>query len=356
MPYDLNQLTEALRTKAEGQGQMAALNPQVASAQALQAAPDNYENPWAALGGVLDRSRGNREMAALQPLLAKARGRVAGGENASTLYDAQRRAEQTTYDRSRNAAGDLIQADQTAYERQAPARALTKATQDYERKSGELKNRPMTNLYTGEEATVGADREGNLYIDGSPVSGDEWVDRKTGSAAKAGSGSAELDAEVDMFPSLVEGFKDDYANPAWGLPFAGEVRNAIAREAPIASTEGAEEAQKWWSDFDKLYSLPTRHEMFGSALTATEKSAWRNATANPNMNPQQIREQLNTLLNIKRRVADRGYVNPESGLGGGGAPAAAGGGYPVPAGISELHWTDLSPDEQREYLEMKGEL
>jgi len=318
MPYDMNQLTEALRAKAAGQGQMAALKPQVASAQALQAAPDNYENPWAALGGVLDRSRGNREMTALQPLLTKARGQVAGGENAVPLYNAQVGADKTTYDRSRIARDDLVAAEQTEYDRKAPARALKKARAEREMKSKDLAGTGTTYANPdGSDPVVTYNMQGKIVNDrGEPVnlagkvpysdSGSGGGSRGANAAGfRAPTAAQQTDIEeggqaADKIFKVAGSFNDAYANPAGGLPFAGDISNYLAAEAPFFTTKDAEMRQKWWSDFKQMYELVERHGLFGAALTKPEIAQWRQATITPNMTPDQIKAKLKTLEDITR--------------------------------------------------------
>ena len=55
---------------------------------------------------------------------------------------------------------------------------------------------------------------------------------------------------------------------------------------------GNTEAANWWKDYAKNTQLIERHAMFGSALTASEKSAWRDADIAPGMNPKLIQENL----------------------------------------------------------------
>jgi hypothetical protein len=315
MAYDLNQLTEALRSSAAAKGQVESLTPQVATAQALRGTPADYENPWAALGGMFDRMRGREEMTALQPQLAKARGDIAAGENAAALYNAQRQADQTTYDRSRAAAGDLTAAEAVdeSKRRFALTQALAKRKQKFtEGKRDDIK---MQNLYTGEISSGAVGADGTFYIDGSPVSHDEWAAYEAPKAAgsrsvnaagfRAPTASQQTDIEeggraAHKIFKMSGNFSDEFANPAGGTPFAGDISNYLAAEAPILTTEAAEDRQKWWSDFKQMYELVERHGLFGAALTKPEIAQWRQATVTPNMSPKQIRAKLKTLEGITR--------------------------------------------------------
>lgn len=68
---------------------------------------------------------------------------------------------------------------------------------------------------------------------------------------------------------------------------------------------GNTEAANWWKDYRKNTQLIERHAMFGSALTASEKSAWNAADIQPGMNPKLIAENLAKREALTEKMYDR---------------------------------------------------
>lgn len=86
---------------------------------------------------------------------------------------------------------------------------------------------------------------------------------------------------------LTKAFKPEYGNKT----ILGNMSNAYKR------VMGDETGQaQWWQDMDQLQNQ-TRHELFGSALTATELKAWEKTSIQPRMDDKQIK------LNLARRQA-----------------------------------------------------
>ena len=107
-------------------------------------------------------------------------------------------------------------------------------------------------------------------------------------------------ANVSRF---AETFKPEYA----GYSVGGDLAMGAARIGfPVAATP---EAASWWQDYDRFKNL-VRNEMFGSALTATEKAAFEKADINPNMDPKLIG------LNLKRQqqIATEGVRRQASAM------------------------------------------
>lgn len=99
---------------------------------------------------------------------------------------------------------------------------------------------------------------------------------------------------------------------------------------------GNTEAANWWKDYAKNTQLIERHAMFGSALTASEKSAWRDADIAPGMSPRLIQENLTKRQALSSKMYGRmrdqysksGYNVDDAFPAEGVAPAAA------PAGVT----------------------
>lgn len=138
----------------------------------------------------------------------------------------------------------------------------------------------------------------------TPTKVNRWMfDRMTGQTTAL----SELD-------SLVEGFKDEYTQPMKGTPVEGLPVGGLARTLGKYGYTGLHrgetdkekgEADLWWRLWDSVHTLPERHEMFGSALTATEKGAWDRIAINNDMKPEQIRAQIKKLQEIANRALAR---------------------------------------------------
>jgi hypothetical protein len=92
-------------------------------------------------------------------------------------------------------------------------------------------------------------------------------------------------------------------NTVWG----GDIRDWIARNAPMLSSREGQEAATWWQDYRRNSELIERHGLFGAALTGPELASWRAADINPNMTPELIQRNLQTreqiMLGAMRRRA-----------------------------------------------------
>lgn len=95
-----------------------------------------------------------------------------------------------------------------------------------------------------------------------------------------------------------ETFKDDYA----GHTIMGEGANVAGRYLPESVVgKTTKEGAEWWQSYDRYKNL-VRNELFGSALTATEKSAFEKADINPRMDAATVK----TNLKKQREVVENG--------------------------------------------------
>jgi len=93
--------------------------------------------------------------------------------------------------------------------------------------------------------------------------------------------------------TVSESFKPEY----------GGVTGAIDRISgtwnPFSGKQ-SEEAANWWKNNELQASLVERHEKFGTALSAGERSAWAAATIEPGMKPDIIKKNLDTRARIAK--------------------------------------------------------
>lgn len=107
----------------------------------------------------------------------------------------------------------------------------------------------------------------------------------------------ELSADVEAANRFASTFKDDYA----GL--TGAVSRAVGTYSPIA-TENSRATSAWWNDY-QAQKNKTRHDLFGAALTATEKDEWEKSDVNPSMEPAQIRKNLQRRAELEQKAYDK---------------------------------------------------
>lgn len=97
---------------------------------------------------------------------------------------------------------------------------------------------------------------------------------------------------VSQFSALanaLDTFQDDFA----GNTLTGGLENTAQRYSPIPV--GTPGQAQWWSEFKGLDNQ-IRNDLFGSALTSTEKAAYAQTTIEPGMNSDIVR------ANLKRRT------------------------------------------------------
>lgn len=105
-----------------------------------------------------------------------------------------------------------------------------------------------------------------------------------------------------MIQSLADTYEDEFAP---NVPLTGEVTNWIAENMPMFTRQSTEDANQWWKNYRRFQELEDRHELFGSALTASEQAAWKAATISPNTNdPDKVRDNLNLQVRLARDMAE----------------------------------------------------
>lgn len=104
--------------------------------------------------------------------------------------------------------------------------------------------------------------------------------------------------KVSQYTQLLEEFDDSYAGGAV-FGFGGSAKTAIQEKtgSNIPRTE-------WWKEF-KMLDNKIRNELFGSALTGTEKQEWAKATFNENSHPDIVRKNLAKRTEILKKALER---------------------------------------------------
>ena len=87
-----------------------------------------------------------------------------------------------------------------------------------------------------------------------------------------------------------ETFKPEYAG--YKMNAVGQAANLAGRNLPEAVVgKSVADGASWWQNYDR-YKNVIRNDLFGSALTATEKAAFEAADITPGMDPAQIQKNL----------------------------------------------------------------
>jgi hypothetical protein len=118
---------------------------------------------------------------------------------------------------------------------------------------------------------------------------------------------SEVSGKVEDFVGLIDNFEEGYGG--YGLEFYGDAVNWIAKRTGGDKTKQA----IWWQKHDRLKNQ-VRHELFGSALTNTEKTAFDKITVNPALHADVIKANLAEQLTIAKRAAIK-IVQAESAKG-----------------------------------------
>lgn len=92
-----------------------------------------------------------------------------------------------------------------------------------------------------------------------------------------------------------DGFKDSYAG--YGVRAVGDAAMWAGRNVPGVTGQNTADAAAFWQDYDR-YKNGVRHDLFGSALTATEQAQWEKSDVNPSMDPATIKKNLKLQQNI----------------------------------------------------------
>jgi hypothetical protein len=95
------------------------------------------------------------------------------------------------------------------------------------------------------------------------------------------------DSSVAILDDLATTFKDNFAGIT-PISELGQIENWAARRLPSL---GMQEQGNWWQRYNE-HANQIRNDLFGSALTLTEKKAFESAMIDPGMDPAMIRQRL----------------------------------------------------------------
>lgn len=100
----------------------------------------------------------------------------------------------------------------------------------------------------------------------------------------------EQGGKLQQVANFSKTFQPEFAG--YGISAIGDIANTAGRNLP-ESVVGEEKAKQaaWWQGYDR-YKNVIRNELFGSALTASEKTAFEQADIRPGMTPAQVKQNL----------------------------------------------------------------
>lgn len=90
-----------------------------------------------------------------------------------------------------------------------------------------------------------------------------------------------------------------------GVPLWGTIKQMAANTAPIFTDKETEQDVDTLRQWNMEYNNILRNGIFGSALTASEAAAWRAASINENMQPEQIERNTRNINAIIQHKAAR---------------------------------------------------
>lgn len=103
----------------------------------------------------------------------------------------------------------------------------------------------------------------------------------------------------------MDGYEPSFSNTG-NTPFVNPVLNYMSTSQGVElDGDGRKTEAAWWGNLNQFYTMPERHEMFGSALTPTEEASWKASAINANMDDYQIRHAMATRLHIMRTFSER---------------------------------------------------
>lgn len=125
--------------------------------------------------------------------------------------------------------------------------------------------------------------------------------RTTKARAVPDSTAKRISESVDTLTSLdraVDGFKDEFA----GNTLTGGLESKA--QALFGNSVGTPGQRKWWADFAAVDNQ-IRNQLFGAALTETEKAAYEKTTISERMSADAIRDNLSQRRNILKAALAR---------------------------------------------------
>ena len=107
---------------------------------------------------------------------------------------------------------------------------------------------------------------------------------------------------MQSMSDLLGAFNPEYTQQ-WGAGPQSRLPNLAAQYG--VGTKTSKEAQQWWSEWQKFYTLPMRNLLFGATLTPNEQKAWEEVNINPGMSEKQIKTRIGRLLSVAQSSAKR---------------------------------------------------
>ena len=113
--------------------------------------------------------------------------------------------------------------------------------------------------------------------------------------------------------NILGGYNRDYSvSETLGMDIQGTPLNSLDNYMVGTVGIGSERDKtkaNWWRTLQRFVELPARHELFGSALTATEKAAWEKAAIAETLAPDEAEALVHELEGIIRERIRRGAGN-----------------------------------------------
>lgn len=241
---------------------------------------------------------------------------IPGNEKAAALYNAGALADLTREDNQQarkedRAAATLAAAQKTQqeleYKREALAQQATLAgnNEALRRDLAEQSNALARQIAAATDATRRAQIDLQRELGHARI--DAQKERDKAEAKKDAEGKPLSVNDLTKLQGIASGvqaserFRDTFQDSYSG-PFQEAAR--FAGTYVPGATENAKATSTWWNDYQG-HKNKTRHELFGSALTATEKAEWEKSDITTTMDAAQIRKNLNRRAELERQAYDK---------------------------------------------------
>lgn len=113
-----------------------------------------------------------------------------------------------------------------------------------------------------------------------------------------------LSDSLDGINNAIEGYKSGFGNT--GLPGGRSLTNWAAANTPGLTTQNAKDAQNWWGQYGRHFTLPEMHSLFGARLNKQEMSRFEQYHIDPNMDDDQIVKNLQQIkVQHEKMISER---------------------------------------------------
>lgn len=117
---------------------------------------------------------------------------------------------------------------------------------------------------------------------------------------------SEASERADALEEIEKNYKPEFSGAS------GAAKNVAGTWIPGVNSDSA----NWWKEYNNRASLAERHAMFGTALSAGERQAWKDATISPGMTDEVIKHNLQVRARLAAKMYDSQLQRQAAASGG----------------------------------------